>query len=400
MTTYTDAAPLRSDLNAPVLPEDRARAAQLWEAVKGTALEAPYRQVSTVHAEKALNRANYLNFLEALEELFVATPVQNAAPVAAFDPERRSLPVEVTAAPVTEETEADPETDSDEEGPVAVEPDENLPVAVESDEPTLPAGEGAGSALFIPQSSGLLAQLAGLLADGGQLTLQLLRVGDQLTLGIFPQPHPGEAQSQPLMVTETPAWLNLHLVQAMQGYANARRDAFQICQGAAQKQQQLNHKATEKPKTPASPAKGKRFQVVLSAAPGTILHSDVGGTAGELIIGENDVPQGNLMITATHPLFGEVKKTLSVYANKTHNFEEQQGGRVRVTVTPVDAALTATKGETTVAFHGGTLLPAGRWTISAEAAEHEAASQLVTVRAGKEEPVTLTLTPITINLLF
>lgn len=400
MTTYTDAAPPLSALTAPVLPEDKARAAQLWEAVKGTALEASYRQVSTVHAEKALNRENYLRFLEALEELFVATPVQNAAPVAAFDPARRSLPVEVTAAPVGGETEADPEMTPDEKGPVGVEPEEDLPVAVESDEPPLLAGEESGLALLVPQSSGLLAQLAGLLADGGQLTLQLLRVGDQLTLGIFPQPHPGEAQAQPLMVTETPAWLDLHLVQAMQGYAEARRDAFQICQRAAQKQQQLNHKATEKPKTPASPAKGRRFQVVLHAAPGTTLQGDVGGTACDLTLGENEVPQGNLMITATHPLFGEVKKTLSVYANKTHNFEEQQGGRVRVTVTPVDAALTATKGETSVTFHGEVLLPAGRWTISAEGAEHETTSQLVTVRAGKEEPVTLTLTPITINPLF
>jgi PRTRC genetic system protein E len=400
MTTYTDAAPPLSALTAPVLPEDKARAAQLWEAVKGTALEASYRQVSTVHAEKALNRENYLRFLEALEELFVATPVQNAAPVAAFDPARRSLPVEVTAAPVGGETEADPEMTPDEKGPVGVEPEEDLPVAVESDEPPLLAGEESGLALLVPQSSGLLAQLAGLLADGGQLTLQLLRVGDQLTLGIFPQPHPGEAQAQPLMVTETPAWLDLHLVQAMQGYAEARRDAFQICQRAAQKQQQLNHKATEKPKTPASPAKGRRLQVVLHAAPGTTLQGDVCGTACDLTLGENEVPQGNLMITATHPLFGEVKKTLSVYANKTHNFEEQQGGRVRVTVTPVDAALTATKGETSVTFHGEVLLPAGRWTISAEAAEHETTSQLVTVRAGKEEPVTLTLTPITINPLF
>ena len=47
-------------------------------------------------------------------------------------------------------------------------------------------------ALWTVVSSGLLGQPAGMLANGGQLTLELMRVGDHLMVGIFPKPHPGE----------------------------------------------------------------------------------------------------------------------------------------------------------------------------------------------------------------
>ena len=64
---------------------------------------------------------------------------------------------------------------------------------------------------------------------------------------------------------------------------------------------------------------------------------------------------------------------------------------VTVQVKPETAALSATMGETTLALHGETLLPPGKWVIQAEAHSHKPKTVTVTVKAGKPQTVELEL---------
>ncbi|OWL98453.1 hypothetical protein CBQ26_01900 [Deinococcus indicus] len=378
--TYTQPAPAPTAQHAPILPDDKARAAELWESVKGTALEDDFRRVSREHPDKDATRMHYLAFLADIEGLFAAPeadPWEASQPAPVAQPVLSAPQPEPTPEP---EPQPAPEASTPEEG--AAEPgpsrdaqDAPVPIAT----------------LAAPVHSGLIAQLAGLLADGGELTFQLLRVRADVTIGIFPKPHPGEAAPVPFMLTETPDWMDANLVTAMQGYAGARRDAFSVAQQAAQRQQDANKKATDKPAP--TPAKAKTSALTLKAAEGTTLKGTLGGKDVPLVVGKNDVPQGTLEITAAHPTFGEVKKTVATHANKEHDFTEQQGARVTVNVTPQGAALEATKGDTVIALHHGVevLLPSGTWVVNAQAAEHATANQTISVKAGKPQVIEMTL---------
>ena len=368
--TYTQPRLAPSAQHAPILPEDKARAAELWESVKGTTLEDDFRRVSREHPDKDASRMHYLAFLADIEGLF-------AAPEA--EPWEASQPAPVTQ-PVLSAPQPEPTPEPEPQPAPTPEPE------VQPDATPAPI-----ATLAAPVHSGLIAQLAGLLADGGELTFQLLRVGGDVTIGIFPKPHPGEAAPVPFMLTETPDWMDANLVTAMQGYAGARRDAFSVAQQAAQRQQAANKKAADKP-TP-TPAKAKTSVLTLKAAEGTTLKGTLGGKDVPLVVGKNDVPQGTLEIVATHPAFGEVKKTVATHANKEHDFTEQQGARVTVNVTPQSAALEVTKGDTVIALHHGieVLLAPGTWVVNAQAAEHATANQTISVKAGKPQVIEMTL---------
>ena len=392
--TYTQPRPAPTAQHAPILPDDKARAAELWESVKGTVLEDDFRRVSREHPDKDASRMHYLAFLADIEGLFaapeadpweasqpapVAQPVLNA-PQPEPTPEPEPQPAPTPEPEVQPDATPAPEASTPEEGAAEPEPgrdaqDAPAPIAT----------------LAAPVHSGLIAQLAGLLADGGELTFQLLRVGGDVTIGIFPKPHPGEAAPVPFMLTETPDWMDANLVTAMQGYAGARRDAFSVAQQAAQRQQAANKKAADKP-TP-TPAKAKTSVLTLKAAEGTTLKGTLGGKDVPLVVGKNDVPQGTLEIVATHPAFGEVKKTVATHANKEHDFTEQQGARVTVNVTPQSATLEVTKGDTVIALHHGIeiLLAPGTWVVNAQAAEHATANQTISVKAGKPQVIEMTL---------
>lgn len=392
--TYTQPRLAPSAQHAPILPEDKARAAELWESVKGTTLEDDFRRVSREHPDKDASRMHYLAFLADIEGLFAApeaepweasqpAPVTQpvlSAPQPEPTPEPEPQPAPTPEPEVQPDATPAPEASTPEEGAAEPEPgrdaqDAPAPIAT----------------LAAPVHSGLIAQLAGLLADGGELTFQLLRVGGDVTIGIFPKPHPGEAAPVPFMLTETPDWMDANLVTAMQGYAGARRDAFSVAQQAAQRQQAANKKAADKP-TP-TPAKAKTSVLTLKAAEGTTLKGTLGGKDVPLVVGKNDVPQGTLEIVATHPAFGEVKKTVATHANKEHDFTEQQGARVTVNVTPQSAALEVTKGDTVIALHHGieVLLAPGTWVVNAQAAEHATANQTISVKAGKPQVIEMTL---------
>ncbi len=397
--TCTQPRPAPTAQHAPILPDDKARAAELWESVKGTALEDDFRRVSREHPDKDASRMHYLAFLADIEGLF-------AAPEA--DPWEASQPAPVTQ-PVLSAPQPEPTPEPEPQQPTpAAEPapdPEVQPDATPAPEASTPE-EGAAepepgrdaqdapvpiATLAAPVHSGLIAQLAGLLADGGELTFQLLRVGGDVTIGIFPKPHPGEAAPVPFMLTETPDWMDANLVTAMQGYAGARRDAFSVAQQAAQRQQAANKKAADKPAP--TPAKAKTSVLTLKAAEGTTLKGTLGGKDVPLVVGKNDVPQGTLEIVATHPAFGEVKKTVATHANKEHDFTEQQGARVTVNVTPQSAALEVTKGDTVIALHHGIeiLLAPGTWVVNAQAADHATANQTISVKAGKPQVIEMTL---------
>lgn len=397
--------------HAPILPEDKAQAGELWESVKGTALQDDFRRVSREHPDKDASRTHYLAFLADIEGLFAtpdAAPWERAAqpaPVTNAPSAQVAAPVpapELVAQPDVSAPQPEPQPDVRPDAPAvdaplaqATEPAAEGDVTPES---TAPEPSGATQdapapvdTLAAPVHSGLIAQLAGLLADGGELTFQLLRVGADVTIGIFPKPHPGESAPVPFMLTETPDWMDANLVTAMQGYAGARRDAFSVAQQAAQRQLAANKKAADKPAP--TPAKPKTSVLTLKAAEGTTLKGTLGGKDVPLVVGKNDVPQGTLEITATHPTFGESKKTVATHANKEHDFTEQQGARVTVNVTPQSAALEATKGETVIALHHGieVLLAPGTWVVNAHAAEHATANQTISVKAGKPQVIEMTL---------
>lgn len=445
MTTYQENASTPLPLHDGPLPEMKAKASELYYMVKGSEQEKEYRRIALKHPDKDHSREKYEHFLEEIEAMFavptsvpsqLAAGVQReaapdvdllpalAAPsepdaeeVGEEDPEAQEglegddsgnslggldeeLPIGDTS--ISEASDGD-EADTDEPGGEDADPETPGEADAGTDEPDgddpAPAAPvlatSAASAPVPATSSGLLAQLAGMLADGGQLTLQLMRVGDQLTVGILPKPHPGEQGPQALIVTNTPEWLDHHLVSAMQPYAQARQDAFSVCAAAATRQQAANKKAAAAPAsktpTPASKPGPKTFKLTLTAEEGTTLTARQDGKDVPISLGENTIKQGNLEVIGTHDLFGEVKKTFAMYADKTYDLREQQGGRVTVKVTPDTAALTAVQGERRIPFHAETLLPAGSWTIEAEAAEHDTAMQKIHVKAGKPQEVELAL---------
>ncbi|WP_156372734.1 hypothetical protein [Deinococcus sp. Leaf326] len=429
MTTFQEPAHLPLPIHDAPLPEMKAKASELYYLVKGSEREKDYRRIAGEHPDKDSSRERYERFLEEIQAMFAAPVTVTPESTAMVQDEPTPRPDVATQALVTAPSEPDaadpgedaPEDQEEGEGTGSNDPQSDLDGLSEDipgedaadaeesgeDEASTdePEAAGAGSAAPTPTaptasapvpatSSGLLAQLAGMLADGGQLNLQLMRVGEQLTVGIFPQPHPGEQGPQPLIVTNTADWLDHHLVGAMQAYAGARQDAFAVCASAAARQQAANKKAATTPatKTPAPSKPGpKTFKFTLTAAEGTTLTAKQEGKDVPLVLGENTITQGTLEVVATHELFGETKKTFAMWTDKTHDLREQQGGHVTVKVTPEDAALTAVQGERRIPFHGETLLPAGAWVIEAEAAEHDMGTQKIHVKAGKPQDVELTL---------
>lgn len=404
MTLHPNQSAQPNNAQAPVLPADRARGEELWNQVKGTAKEADFRSISKKHEQKNENRANYIAFLDELCSMFAVPQPQSLAalPPVASTPEPLQ-PTPTLAQPVIPDAEqgggqddpARPNEDAEED-------EDGDDVGEDVSEDQQPAANGAASDAPLPPTappvqSGLLAQLAGMLADGGELTLQLMRVGDTLTVGVFPKPHPGEGAAHPLILSETPDWLDQHLAAALSaagGYAAARREAFAVCQAAATKQHSANKKVAEgKTSQKSASTKTRTSTVTLTAAEGTTFAGKIGNQAVTLAIGENEVPQGTLEITASHTFYGECKKTLSTYAPKTHDFTDQQGARVTVNVTPESAAVTAIKGETVLALHGETLLPPGSWLVEAEASGHTKAAQRLSVKAGKPQVIELQLQP-------
>lgn len=398
-----------NDSHAPVLESDRQRAAQLWSQITGTELEHSYRAVSVRHPHKASSREHYRAFLDEIEALFVqpeALPVNSdadaplwdePAPVQAMSP--TDVPAELAPVPQAEDAPEDAAEDVVTEGESGEledsERDENGDGDEDGHTPAAASTPTALSPVTPPTGlpgTGLFSQLYGMLHDGGEVTVQVMRVGEQLTVGLFPKPVPGETEAPGVVVTQDAAWFDTHLVTAMQPYTQARVDAFNVFQQAAKRQQQSAKKAAEKPASskPAS-AKNKTYTVTLQAAEGSTITGKQDGKAVDLKPGENEVRQGNLEITVAHPLFGEQQKTLAVFQDRGHDLREQQGGLVTVQVKPETAALSAMMGETTLALHGETLLPAGKWVIQAEAHGHKPKSVTVTVKAGKPQTVEMEL---------
>ena len=105
MTLNPQHSPAANDFNAPILPEDKARAKELFDQVAGTDREADYRAISARHPEKTANRAAYQAFLADIEGMFVAPPLL-AAPVPEFPPVRPTpAPVVATSPDLEDEAE-------------------------------------------------------------------------------------------------------------------------------------------------------------------------------------------------------------------------------------------------------------------------------------------------------
>ena len=410
MTLYPETT-YQPPLAQPVSPADKARAAELYAQVKDTAAEAKYREISTRHPHKNDSAAQYQAFLREIEHQFAAPPVPQDSreqddlghadhdPAPGFDLDRHPD----VGLPVEEAGEDDPEGDEgSEDEPDA---DEVIPdspavlvtaagVAQEATTPPAPVLTAP------PTDAGLISQLAGMLGEGEQLSFTLVKLGADLTIKISRQGVAGE--SVPLIVTGTPAYFDAHLIPAMQPYAQAQRDAYAAAAEAALQQASASKAAAKKGEAkPGKASASKTYTVTLQAAEGTDLTAILNGKDVPLTVGENTgLGSGNLMITAAHPLFGEVKKTLAVYGDKSHDLRDQQGGRLTVQVTPESAALTARKGETTLALHGETLLPSGTWDVTAEADGFETASVKVKVQAGKAQVVPLDLKARALDSLF
>lgn len=374
MTLYSQ-TPLPLNNNAaPVLDADRQEAAQLWEQVKGTELESRYREVSAQHAKKSESRSAYLIFLEDIKALFVsAEPGEEE-----IQPEEAEVQPEME---MDESEEAGKDGGEDAGDGGDEEADEAAPATPPASGPTGEAG------------TGLFSQLYGMLHDGGEVTIQVMRVGEELTLGIFPKAVPGEQQPQSVVTTEKAQWFDAHLLEAMRPYVQARVDAFDTFAKAAAQQAAQSKKAAEKPaqKGGAKTVTPKGFKLTLQAAEGTTLSGKQGDKDVTLSVGENQVDKGTLTITAKHDLFGEVTKTLNISSDRSHDLREQQGGYVTVKATPESAALSASKGDTHLSLHGETLLPPGKWTIHGEAADYETASLTLNVKAGGRQEATLNL---------
>ncbi|ULH18109.1 PRTRC system protein E (plasmid) [Deinococcus sp. KNUC1210] len=243
MTLHPTANPAVSDLHAPVLPEDKARAAELYTQVKGTDREPEYLAISARHPDKKANRSTYRAFLEDLEGMFV---------------DQRAMTVEVPDfhPNVLTQPQPDPRPEDQAEDADDVEGEESQEdsASVES----LPEATNPAQVAILPVAgSGLISQLAGLLADGGQLSFTMMRLGDEVTLSISPKPH-GTESVVPLLVTATPAYLDEHLVTAMQPYGQARRDIYAQCTSAANAQRKAGRRPSMRlrlqNRAPPSPA--------------------------------------------------------------------------------------------------------------------------------------------------
>lgn len=414
MTTYQDQGFTPNPHAAPVLDADRQRAGELWEQVKGTEMEAQYRAISSRHPRKADSRTAYLAFLDELEAMFVQPEVQNEAvtpevvdadEASAQEDAPATEPAEVPAqvaetptpsqedeAQAEEEAEEDAEPgegdeeDTDDEGEGETETKQETPALAK---PEVVAENAAPKGLT---DGGLFTQLFGMLHDGGEVSLQVMRVGEQLTVGIFPKPVPGETSPQSVVVTESAAWFDANLLSAMRPYTQARVDAFAAFQQAAKQQAAASKKpektAAKKPEKSTGP---KLHALTLKAAEGSTISGKHNGKELPLTLGKNDVPAGTIEMTVKHDLFGEQKKSLLISAAREYDFTAQQGGHLTVKPTPEGAALSATKGETQIALHGETLLPAGKWTIHAEATHHLPKTVQVSVKAGDRQTVELAL---------
>lgn len=395
MTTYRqDQGFVPNDSHAPILPADRERAAQLWEQVTGTDLEHSYRAVSARHADKSKSRAAYRAFLDEIEALFVQPEPDADAPLWDDPTPAQAAPTDAPPSTETEDTEDDStlEQDADDNADM----DDAADAGDTTDDASTPSTPVTTAQAAPPSGqpgTGLFSQLYGMLHDGGEVTVQVMRVGEQLTVGLFPKPVPGETDAPGVVVTQDAAWFDTHLVTAMQPYTQARVDAFNVFQQAAQRQQQSAKKAAEKPASVSktAPAKNKTYRVTLQAAEGSTITGKQDGKAVDLKLGENEVKQGNLELTVKHDVYGEQQKTLAVFQDRGHDLREQQGGMVTVQVKPETAALSAQMGETVMALHGETLLPPGKWVIQAEASNHKPKSVTVTVKAGKPQTVEIEL---------
>lgn len=417
MTTYHDQVSTPNPNAAPALDADRQRAGELWAQVKGTELEAAYRAISEKHPNKAKNRTQYLAFLDELEGMFVQPHPAQAKPVLVDAPtqqEPEDLPVQDEATeipPVTDNlptTEPAPPSEAPEalieEPPVESQDDGALESEdAAEDGPEREGDPGPTPAPAKPEQvtaaaptglngDGLFTQLFGMLHDGGEVSLQVMRVGEQLTVGIFPKPAPGETSPQSVVVTESAAWFDANLLSAMRPYAQARVDAFAAFQQAAKQQAAASKKpektAAKKPDKSTGP---KLHALTLKAAEGSTISGKHNGKELPLALGKNDVPAGTIEMTVKHDLFGEQKKSLLISAAREYDFTAQQGGHLTVKPTPEGAALSASKGETQIALHGETLLPAGKWTIHAEAAHHLPKTVQMSVKAGDHQTVELAL---------
>ncbi|WP_189091129.1 PRTRC system protein E [Deinococcus ruber] len=379
MTLNQPAHPTASNHTAPVLPADKARASELFQQVKGTDREQDYRRISQQHPDKDANRATYLAFLDDIEAMFV-DPQADQDTVPDFHPNVM--------------TQANADADERDEGEEADEPSEaDVDPGDQASGELLPSAAGLAQTAILPVAgNGLISQLAGMLADGGQLSFTMMCLGDEVTLSIRPKPH-GTETVVPLLLTNTPGYLDTHLVSAMQPYVEVRRDIYAQCTAAAKAQRKAGEKAVIPP-TPAKAGTAKpsaTVQLTLDGMEGTTFTATHGRKSVDVTLGTQAVPKGTITVNARHALYGEHVKTFMLNADRTHDFREQQGAAITLAVTPDSAAITATQGEQRVALHGEGFLAPGKWLIEAEAAGHSPQSKSITVVAAKPQTVTLTL---------
>ena len=217
MTTYRqDQGFVPNDSHAPILPADRERAAQLWEQVTGTDLEHSYRAVSARHADKSKSRAAYRAFLDEIEALFVQPEPDADAPLWDDPTPAQAAPTDAPPSTETEDAEDDStlEQDADDNADI----DDAADVGDTTDDASTPSTPVTTAQAASPSGqpgTGLFSQLYGMLHDGGEVTVQVMRVGEQLTVGLFPKPVPGETDAPGVVVTQDAAWFDTHLVRAM-----------------------------------------------------------------------------------------------------------------------------------------------------------------------------------------
>ncbi|WP_156953091.1 hypothetical protein [Deinococcus frigens] len=416
MTTFQKgASPAHVPASSAVEPADKTKAAELYAQVKGTEREADFLRVSKAHSQKNGSSAMYRAFLRDIEALFVVQPAQVPPAAPASHPHALTAAVFSGVAPDSslddgeldrldgpdnwDGTEPGPDGGNEvtEPGPGHV--NGRRRVQADAGASVIQDVEDDGGAVDLPAPApipgGLISQLAAMIGEGGVVTLTVMKIGENVTLGFAPRPT-GTETAVPVIVTAKAAHFDEHLLRDMQPYVAARQSAAQVFAAAARQQIKAVAKAQDKPAAPdqakaSAPGKARTHAVTLLAVDGTALTATMGGKSIDVRIGENQLPPGTLCVDARHPLFGEHKKTLLISMAKTHDFRDQQGARLTVNTTPDAAAVTAVKGETRLSLHGETLLPGGKWEITAEAAEHDSARQAVTLSPGKPQVINLTL---------
>lgn len=401
------------------LLSDKARARELYEQVQGTEREAEFVRISSEHPEKNLSVDQYQAFLAALESAF--GPAQQ-------EPPATSTP-EVAAEPLSQ----DPATEAElEDVPLSDHADELPPATDESPASEANAEEVQFEVLTARPARDLaelsfFSQLASMLGDGGLLKFSVAKVGERLTLGIFPEHAKMPELNVPLTLTEAPVWFDEQLPRHLAAYTAAQMDAAQIIAQAALKQQTANQKAAEKtqaaatpkkstdkastatsktskdngkketgkaqasPKTPAKPVDGS-YKVVFKANEGTQITATDGSKPVAVQLGENHLPQGAVLITTTHEHFGTHTKTYLIRQDGEIDLDPQQSVLLQVETQPESAAVDATNGEMTLSIlQGQRRLAEGEWTITAEAAGHQSASQTLTLKIGEPRAIKLQL---------